>query len=68
MNAPIPYLERIETYYLALGYETPYRWASFDDVPFSALTKPLAEASLAIVTTAAPYQPGKAGSGPGSGL
>ncbi len=66
MDAPVPYLERIETYYLALGYETPYRWASFDDVPFSPLTTPLAEASLSIVTTAAPYRPGKGDQGPGA--
>jgi len=66
MDPPLPYLERIEAYYRALGYDTPYRWASFDDVPFTALTKPLANASLAIVTTAAPYRPGMGDQGPGA--
>jgi hypothetical protein len=66
MDAPLPYLERIRAYYLALGYKTPYRWASFKDVPFSPLSKPLAEASISIITTAAPYQPGKGDQGPGA--
>ena len=26
-SLPLPYLHRIRTYYLALGYDTPYRWA-----------------------------------------
>ncbi|MDH3741191.1 MAG: glycine/sarcosine/betaine reductase selenoprotein B family protein [Hyphomicrobiales bacterium] len=66
MDAPLAYLERIQDYYLALGYETPYRWASFADVPFARLAKPLNQASIAIVTTAAPYQPGKGDQGPGA--
>ena len=66
MDAPLPYLERIRAYYLALGYETSYRWAAFKDVPFSPWSKPLAEASISIITTAAPYQPGKRDQGPGA--
>ena len=65
-NAPLPYLDRIRDYYLALGYDTPYRWASYNDVPFSPLSKPLEEACIAIVTTAAPYQPDKGDQGPGA--
>lgn len=64
MNQPIAYLERIRDYYLALGYETPYRWARFDDVPFCRPVKPPGEMTLAIITTAAPYQPGKGDQGP----
>ena len=26
-DAPIPYIQRIREYYLALGYGPPYRWA-----------------------------------------
>lgn len=66
MDAPLAYLDRIREYYLALGYETPYRWASFADVPFVRRRKPLNQASIAIVTTAAPYQPGKGEQGPGA--
>ena len=63
---PMAYLERIREYYLTLGYETPYRWAQFDDVPFSPLAKPLAQSTIGIVTTAAPYQPDKGEQGPGA--
>jgi hypothetical protein len=66
MDAPLHYLERIRAYYSALGYGAPYRWASFNDVPFSPLSKPLSEASIGIITTAAPYQPGKGDQGPGA--
>jgi len=55
---PIAYIERTRTYYQALGYE-PYGWAQFAEVPFQRLGKPLARCRVAIVTTAAPYQPGK---------
>jgi D-proline reductase (dithiol) PrdB len=58
-DVPIPYLERIRTYYEALGYGAPYQWAHYPQVPFHPLGKPLAAARVAIVTTAAPYQPGK---------
>ncbi len=66
MDQPLAYLERIREYYLALGYQIPYRWASFDDVPFCPATKPAHEASFAIITTAAPYQSGKGDQGPGA--
>src|SRR5215470_9258456 len=63
-DAPIPYLQRIRTYYQALGYGAPYRWAHYSSVPFHRLTKPLAHCRLSIVTTAAPFQPGKGDQGP----
>ena len=66
MDEPLAYLNRIREYYLALGYKAPYRWASFDDVPFCPLSKPVNEASIAIITTAALYQPGKGDQGPGA--
>lgn len=65
-DAPIAYIQRVRDYYLALGYETPYRWARSDEVPFQALAKPLARCRVALVTTAAPYQPGKGDQGPGA--
>jgi D-proline reductase (dithiol) PrdB len=33
-DTPIPYMQRIRDYYLALGYPTPYRWAHYAEVPF----------------------------------
>ena len=63
---PIAYMERTKNYYLGLGYENPYRWSHFNDVPFSSLTAPLSDARIAIVTSAAPFQPNKGDQGPGA--
>ena len=63
---PIDYIKRTRAYYLALGYDNPYQWAHHDDVPFQGLSKPLSEMVIALVTTAAPYQPDKGDQGPGA--
>ena len=65
-DLPIPYRQRIGTYYQALGYGEPYRWAHYTEVPFAPLKKPLAESRIGLITTAAPYQPGKGDQGPGA--
>jgi hypothetical protein len=66
MNGPIPYLQRIRTYYQALGYGEPYEWAHYAEVPFAPLRKPLSESRVALITTAAPYLPGQGDQGPGA--
>lgn len=63
---PIPYLQRIRSYYQALGYGAPYEWAHYDQVPFKRLDKPLSQCRVALVTTAARYQPGRGDQGPGA--
>jgi D-proline reductase (dithiol) PrdB len=65
-DAPIPYIQRVRSYYQALGYGAPYEWAHYADVPFAPLNKPLARARIALITTAAPYQPDKGDQGPGA--
>ena len=65
-DGPIDYIPRTRFYYEALGYERPYEWAHFENVPFTRLVKPLSACRIAIVTTAAPYQPGKGDQGPGA--
>jgi D-proline reductase (dithiol) PrdB len=65
-DAPIPYLQRVRDYYSALGYPTPYEWAHYASVPFQHLRKPLADCRVTIITTAAPFQPGKGDQGPGA--
>lgn len=65
-DVPIPYMARTRAYYAAIGYTTPYRWAHYTAAPFAPLVKPLAQSRIAIVTTAAPYQPGKGDQGPGA--
>jgi hypothetical protein len=65
-DVPIPYMRRIRDYYRGLGYGAAYRWAHYAEVPFQPLKKPLAECRIALITTAAPYQPGKGDQGPGA--
>jgi D-proline reductase (dithiol) PrdB len=65
-EAPIDYMRRTSDWYLALGYGNPYEWAHFRDVPFHPLRKPLSDSRVALITTAAPYQPGKGEQGPGA--
>jgi hypothetical protein len=56
-DVPIPYLQRTRDYYQALGYGAPYVWAHYADVPFRLPSKPLGESRVALIMTAAPYQP-----------
>lgn len=65
MAEPIRYIDRTRHYYQTLGYGPPYKWAQFRDVPF-APGPDLANAQVAVVTTAAPYQPGAGDQGPGA--
>jgi hypothetical protein len=65
-DAPIPYMQRTRDYYRAIGYTTPYRWAHHIDAPFAPLKKRLRESRVTLITTAAPYQPGKGDQGPGA--
>jgi hypothetical protein len=65
-DVPIPYLQRIREYYQALGYGAPYEWAHYAEVPFHPLNTALSQCRIALITTAAPYQPGKGDQGPGA--
>ena len=65
-DVPIRYMKRIRDYYLTLGYDNPYRWAQYADVPFTPMRKSLADSRIALITTAAPYQPDKGDQGPGA--
>lgn len=65
-HAPLAYLPRIRQYYQALGYGAPYVWARIADIAFQPLRRPLAQCRVALVTTAAPYQPEAGDQGPGA--
>ncbi len=65
-DVPIAYRQRIRDYYQALGYGAPYAWAHLAEVAFLPLGKPLSECRVALVTTAAPYQPDKGDQEPGA--
>jgi D-proline reductase (dithiol) PrdB len=54
MGAYVHYMERTREYYRAQGFDEPYVWAHFDDVPFTRLEKAVAQSVVALVTTAAP--------------
>ena len=63
---PIAYIDRTRAYYRALGYGAPYDWAQNGPMPATPLARALAETPVALVTTAAPFQPGKGDQGPGA--
>lgn len=65
-DIPIPYMKRLQEWKLAIGNSQEYIWAHFADVPFSRLTKPLQRCTVAVVTTAAPFQADKGDQGPGA--
>ena len=65
LNVPIDYIARTHTWYGALGYP-PYRYAENAEAPFAPLGRPLAEARVALLTTAAPYRPELGDQGPGA--
>ncbi len=65
-DVPIGYMARTRAYYAALGFDPPYRWAHYFEAPFAPLSQALADCTVALVTTAAPYQPDKGDQGPGA--
>ena len=65
-DQPVRYMERTRSYYLGLGYENPYIWAHYNDVPFAPLQKPLTQSVLGLITTAVLYDPDKGAQGQGA--
>lgn len=47
----VRYIDKTREYYAGEGYAAAYRWAHFDDIPFTPLTKPLARCRVGLVTT-----------------
>lgn len=47
----VRYIDKTREYYQGEGYATPYRWAHFDEVPFTPLVKPLADCIVGLITT-----------------
>ena len=48
----VSYIDKSREFYAAQGFADPYRWARFDDVPFTPLKKPLSECVVTLITTA----------------
>ena len=51
MGTPVRYIDKTRDYYLSQGYEKPYQWAQYDDVPFTPLGKPLSECRVTLIST-----------------
>lgn len=47
----IRYIDKAAAYYKAAGYDKSYAWAEFEEVPFTALKKPLSECRVALIST-----------------
>lgn len=47
----VRYIDKTREYYRAQGYEKPYEWAHFTDIPFTPLRMPLARCRVGLVTT-----------------
>jgi hypothetical protein len=53
-DTSVRYMDKSRDFYAAHGYDKPYVWSHFDDIPFAPLNKPLAECKVTIVTTSMP--------------
>ncbi len=53
---PVSYIQKSRAYYLARGFDRPYRWAHHDDSPFTPLPQPLAQSRVGVVTTSVPLR------------
>lgn len=50
----VRYIDKTRAYYQAEGYDKPYEWAHFADIPFTrfaAVGKPLSQCRVGVVTT-----------------
>jgi D-proline reductase (dithiol) PrdB len=65
-DLPVRYIDRTHAWYDAIGTNNRYRYATYSQAPFSPLRKPLSDCSVALLTTAAPYDPQKGPQGAGA--
>lgn len=65
-DQPVRYIDRTHAWYDAIGTDNHYRYSHYLEVPFQPLHKPLERCRVALLTTAAPYQPDKGPQGAGS--
>lgn len=53
---PLSYVIKSRDFYEARGFSRPYRWAENSGSPFAALSKPLSESRIGVVTTSVMFQ------------
>jgi hypothetical protein len=51
MAGHVRYIDKTRDYYLSQGYDKPYQWAHFEEVPFTPLPKPLSQCRVTLVST-----------------
>ncbi len=56
-DQPVRYIDRTHRWYSTLGYDAPYRYAHYIDVPFAPLPGPVSALRVALLTTASPFKP-----------
>ena len=47
----VRYIDKTRDYYLSQGYDKPYAWASNASAPFTPLKQPLADSTVALIST-----------------
>ena len=47
----VRYIDRTREDYIRQGYDKPYEWANFADVPFTPLKKPLSQCRVGLIGT-----------------
>jgi hypothetical protein len=57
----VRYIDKTRDYYRGAGYERPYQWAHFEDIPFVRPPRPLAECRVGLATTSEMALVGEAG-------
>jgi hypothetical protein len=58
-------MKRTQDYYQILK-QAPYHWAHYAQVLFQSFSRPLSDSRVALIITAAPYDPAKGAQGPGA--
>jgi D-proline reductase (dithiol) PrdB len=65
-DLPVRYIDRTHAWYDAIGTNNRYRYATYRDVPFAPMRRALSDCSVALLTTAAPFDPAKGPQGAGA--
>ncbi len=53
-QVPVNYMQRSREYYAAQGFEKPYHWAEYSEIPWHEPEKSIADSKVTFVTTAVP--------------
>jgi D-proline reductase (dithiol) PrdB len=57
----VRYIDKTRDYYRSQGYDRPYQWAHFEDIPFVRPVRPLSRCRVGLATTSEMALVGEAG-------